>query len=147
MLPTEQPPDQVLYGLCVVAGVVFHHLYARRVEIDFVVWQHLGVASILAGLFVWLAQVLWHISLATATLKLSAATAAFSSGLAASILIYRGYFHRIRQFPGPYAARFSTFWAVWRSGTDSKFHIRVQNLHREHGDIVRLGMTLLLDAR
>lgn len=105
------------------------------------VWRLLGTASVLGGTLVWLSHVLWHMPLATALLKLSIGAAVFSSTLSASVLIYRGFFHSLRRFPGPFAARYTSFWAVWKSGVNCRFHEHLTELHRKHGDFVRIGMT------
>ncbi|RYP10371.1 hypothetical protein DL764_000705 [Monosporascus ibericus] len=71
-----------------------------------------------------------------------AAGALFISGLAGlygSMLVYRAVFHRLRRFPGPFAARLSNFYQAslyWRAYC---LHIEVQKLHRIYGDIVRTG--------
>ncbi|RYP92929.1 hypothetical protein DL770_000979 [Monosporascus sp. CRB-9-2] len=61
------------------------------------------------------------------------------AGLYGSILVYRAVFHRLRRFPGPFAARLSNFYQAslyWRT---YRFHIEVQKLHQIYGDIVRIG--------
>ena len=59
--------------------------------------------------------------------------------LLGSIGIYRVFFHRLRNFPGPFLASVSKFWHVAHC-LDSKNHILLAKLHREYGDFVRIGM-------
>ena len=63
----------------------------------------------------------------------------YSLCLLGSISIYRVFFHRLRNFPGPFLASVSKFWHVAHC-LDSKNHILLAKLHREYGDFVRIGM-------
>jgi cytochrome P450 family 628 len=65
-----------------------------------------------------------------------------TAGIYASMIIYRALFHRLNKFPGPFAARLSTFYVTSLSA--KKFHLyeEVQALHQKYGDYVRLGMML-----
>ncbi|RGP77278.1 hypothetical protein FLONG3_4793 [Fusarium longipes] len=63
----------------------------------------------------------------------------FLSGMAISILIYRAFFHRLRQFPGPFVARLSNVYASWLAIKEEHMYLEVQKLHQKYGDIVRIG--------
>ncbi|KAJ3538809.1 hypothetical protein NM208_g5743 [Fusarium decemcellulare] len=65
------------------------------------------------------------------------------AGTYTSILIYRGLFHRLRRFPGPFAAKLSNFYVT--SLSIKKFHLyeEVQELHEKYGDYVRVGPSTL----
>jgi hypothetical protein len=58
--------------------------------------------------------------------------------LTASILTYRAFFHPLRHFPGPFAARLSQFWLTVLS-FGGKRHETVRALHQKHGDFIRTG--------
>ncbi|KAF9886095.1 hypothetical protein FE257_012030 [Aspergillus nanangensis] len=60
------------------------------------------------------------------------------TGLFASILLYRAFFHRLRNFPGPFPARLSTSWSAYMTLLDFRFGIRLQGLHQQYGDLVRI---------
>ncbi|KAK1831881.1 Tryprostatin B 6-hydroxylase [Podospora conica] len=64
-------------------------------------------------------------------------------GLYGSMLLYRGFFHRLHSFPGPLPARFTNFYITARSMKKLHLFEEVQKLHAEHGDYVRLGPTEL----
>jgi hypothetical protein len=64
------------------------------------------------------------------------------SGILSSLLVYRGFFHRLNRFPGPFLARFSNFYVTGLSAKNLHLYEEVQLLHQQYGDIVRLGMTL-----
>ncbi|KIX92393.1 uncharacterized protein Z520_11868 [Fonsecaea multimorphosa CBS 102226] len=75
-----------------------------------------------------------------AVLHVSALGTCLLAGTSASILIYRGFFHRLSRFPGPFWARLSAMYPTSLS-VRSKLHLyeEVQALHRQYGDFVRLG--------
>ncbi|RYP52438.1 hypothetical protein DL768_002404 [Monosporascus sp. mg162] len=61
------------------------------------------------------------------------------AGLYGSMLVYRAVFHRLRRFPGPFAARLSNFYQAslyWRT---HRLDLEAQKLHQIYGDIVRIG--------
>jgi hypothetical protein len=55
------------------------------------------------------------------------------------VLVYRGLFHRLNRFPGPFFARFSNFYVTSLSAKKLHLYEEVQRLHEQHGDYVRLG--------
>jgi hypothetical protein len=59
-------------------------------------------------------------------------------GVYSSMLVYRGFFHRLGKFPGPFFARFSNIYLTMMS---SKLHLykEVSKLHETYGDYVRTG--------
>ena len=57
----------------------------------------------------------------------------------ASMSIYRLFFHRIREFPGPALASVSKFWRVAHC-LDSKNHLLLEKLRQKYGGFVRTGM-------
>ncbi|KAL9943998.1 hypothetical protein D7B24_000866 [Verticillium nonalfalfae] len=63
----------------------------------------------------------------------------FLAGLYASLLTYRAAFHRLNRFPGPFAARMSNFYITRRSVKNFQLFQEVQDLHKQYGDIVRIG--------
>ncbi|KAM5376429.1 hypothetical protein ACJZ2D_005483 [Fusarium nematophilum] len=63
----------------------------------------------------------------------------FGAGITSSILVYRSSFHRLNRFPGPFAARLSNLHATFLRVKGWRLYQEVQKLHREYGDIVRLG--------
>jgi hypothetical protein len=63
-------------------------------------------------------------------------------GIFGSICTYRLFFHRLRDFPGPLGAKVSGFWSIIVSVPSFKFHQRVQELHKKHGDFVRIRMCI-----
>ncbi|TVY35049.1 Cytochrome P450 monooxygenase [Lachnellula subtilissima] len=78
------------------------------------------------------------------------ASVSFLSTLTLSILTYRAFFHPLRNFPGPFGAKFSGFSHVFRIVKESRNHVEVDKLHKKYGEFVRVGpnelTTILPDA-
>ncbi len=68
----------------------------------------------------------------------------YTLSLLASIRIYRVFFHRLRNFPGPFLASVSKLWHVAHC-LDSKNHILVEKMYQEYGDFVRTGMIRVVE--
>ncbi|KXJ87560.1 benzoate 4-monooxygenase cytochrome P450 [Microdochium bolleyi] len=70
-----------------------------------------------------------------------AATLGFlwSAGVFGSMLVYRGFFHRLGHFPGPFVARFTNFHITILSAKKLHLYEEIEALHKKYGDIVRVG--------
>jgi hypothetical protein len=116
---------------------IFCHLAIRPFEIDGKAWHLVGsyvcMLSFLASLHLML------FDLSSTFVRTSIIAAAFNAGLAASILVYRGFFHRLRHFPGPFLAKFSRFYATFNAAQRLQANVDVQKLHGYYGDLVRVG--------
>ncbi|KAL1990145.1 hypothetical protein VTN49DRAFT_5984 [Thermomyces lanuginosus] len=56
----------------------------------------------------------------------------------AVLILYRGFFHPLRKFPGPFGARLSAFWMSWQLINKPALE-GLQELHKQYGPIVRVG--------
>lgn len=115
------------------AGVAFHGV-VQYIELDLILLHALVAASFLLPALIYIDINVYDSTLQFSTLKL----ACFAFGLTSSILIYRAFFHRLRRFPGPFAARLSKLYAVSLS-TGLRYNIELQKLHQKYGDVVRTG--------
>jgi hypothetical protein len=61
-------------------------------------------------------------------------------GIYSSMLVYRGFLHRLRRFPGPFLARFSNIYITRLSAKNLHLYEEVQRLHQTYGDFVRVGL-------
>lgn len=66
-------------------------------------------------------------------------TVSFFTGLWTSILVYRIFFHRLGNFPGPFGAKTSKLWHVWKLAPRADNFRLLESLHQEYGDYVRTG--------
>ena len=65
------------------------------------------------------------------------ATSSYLAGLSISIVIYRVFFHWLRNFPGPSTAKLTKLSHVSRLVKQSDNHFQADRLHKEYGEIVR----------
>ncbi|KAK3374770.1 cytochrome P450 [Podospora didyma] len=68
----------------------------------------------------------------------SLVASSYAAGLFTSIAIYRRCFHRLRHFPGPWAAGVTKFWHVWQCRTGQN-HLVMEELRKKYGPIIRTG--------
>lgn len=127
-----------------LAGVTSHHLIFRPFEIDGYAWQILFI--FLASVFI---LIIAYIQLAgygvmLALCRVSLIATAYSAGAAISILMYRAFFHPLNRFPGPFMAKISRFYAMKNAAKSIKAFEDIQSLHKQYGDIVRVGEALLI---
>lgn len=121
--------------LALASGVVMHITVFRIGEWD------VAAPSIVAGYtLAFLATTLLStFQLATSLTEVAQAAAYHFIGLFASMLVYRAFFHRLSNYPGPLLARLTTFYITARSVRKLHLFKEVQSLHSQYGDIVRLG--------
>ncbi|KAK5988243.1 Cytochrome P450 monooxygenase FCK2 [Cladobotryum mycophilum] len=130
------------YGVAFAAGIALHLVTFRVGEWDIYSIYLIQGTVLLDGLAALAlknfapqeVESLWD-AFKIVSLLLSACIA----GIYTSLLIYRAAFHRLNRFPGPFAARLSNFYITSRAV--KKFHLyeEIQDLHRQYGDIVRVG--------
>ena len=127
--------------VAVVAGVLAHNLYFRRGYHDTE-----GLRFIIIHSAVYVGLTVLCISESSVTHGILTSSIAFSSylvGLFGSIVIYRLFFHRLRHFPGPIAAKITRFYGLYLA-RNGQLHIEQNKLFERYGDIVRIGMALFL---
>jgi hypothetical protein len=113
-------------GLALHHGLFIHgewHIQAPRV-----LGAHLVVTLLLLSTN-WV-----FLSLTEITLLL----AVYLTSILTSIGVYRLYFHRLRNYPGPRLAALSKLWLVWKC-RDSRCHEVLESLHKQYGAFVRTG--------
>jgi hypothetical protein len=71
---------------------------------------------------------------------------AYISALSSSIVIYRLAFHRTRHIPGPFWAKISKTYGLWMA-RNTHYTDSLQALHKQYGDIVRIGPNEISIAR
>ncbi|KAF7540210.1 hypothetical protein G7054_g1607 [Neopestalotiopsis clavispora] len=80
-----------------------------------------------------------HVSLFDAQVIVSRLAFLALGGIFSSMVVYRAFFHRLCKFPGPFWARISNLYVTSLSAKKLHLYAEVQELHRQYGDIVRLG--------
>ncbi|GFF97057.1 putative Cytochrome P450 monooxygenase [Aspergillus lentulus] len=62
----------------------------------------------------------------------------YCGGLFGSIFVYRIWLHPLRDFPGPFMAKATGFWSLWKNLPHYGFYKDVRSLHEQYGDFVRI---------
>ena len=63
----------------------------------------------------------------------------YCTALFTSMIIYRAFFHRLRDFPGPRMAKITKLWHVSKISNFDNYR-QVDRLHAQYGDFVRTGI-------
>lgn len=125
----------------IISGVALHLLLYRHGEWDV---KSLGVAQTY-GLLILISCVIARMPVLDRLEIVTPTNWAFKSlgyhilGIYLSILLYRGFWHRLSGFPGPYLAKYSNFYVTSLSAKNFQLYDEVEKLHLKYGDYVRIG--------
>ncbi|KAF8532950.1 cytochrome P450 [Trichophaea hybrida] len=128
-------PLSFLLTLSSATALIFH-ISTIRVELDYKLWNLGGVYLCVYGLLVYAFSL--DSNLTAGALKALLLSICFNATLTISILTHRIFFHRLRHFPGPFGAKVSRFWHIFKLWDSQAGHLLSQEMHK-HGDIVRYG--------
>lgn len=99
-----------LFQLAALLGLTSHWAYFMHGEFHLaglsIITAYLGLSLLL---FVYLLEI-DHYTPFDATATTFLVTSSYICALCTSVLLYRGFFHRLRHFPGPFVAKFSKLW-------------------------------------
>lgn len=142
MATVQQSLTPTILATASLTGVALHHLFFKHVEVD--KRPASTAASFFAAYFL-LANALPRISSEYAGFSRSytvafLAWASLVLSLWTSILVYRAFFHPLKNFPGPFGARLSKFWSLNKVlETNIRWYRTLDALHQQYGDFVRTG--------
>lgn len=80
-----------------------------------------------------------HLAVLAAVVRTAMLATCYAAGLYGSMAVYRGIFHPLRKFDGPFLARFSNLYHSWQLIERSDNYRLMTNLHKQYGDVVRTG--------
>ncbi|KAH8800595.1 cytochrome P450 [Flagelloscypha sp. PMI_526] len=107
-------------------------------EADTYVRHLIGLQTILFALLILYFS--GHHGITTSIALASKATGSFHLGFWCSVILHRVFFHRLRNFPGPQAAKLSKFYVTWLSSQKSQLNLDIEELHQVYSsDFVRIG--------
>jgi hypothetical protein len=125
-----------------VLGVVFHLTLLKPFEVEQFMYKLIALA-LLSPCILMSTHVLIGFTTLAAAARVTIIVSSFSAGIFGSILIYRLFFHKLRQFPGPLGAKIGKFYSVHLAIQKLQYHKEVARMHRQYGDFVRTGMSLM----
>jgi hypothetical protein len=129
----------------ILAGICFHPLVARpEVEFEKLMRHFLSIAVIFSGIDLFASIYLVDRSLPASILQSCVSWSGFVVGLLASLSIYRFFFHRCRDFPGPVGARLSRFYTSYLNAQEGQFYRKLAAIHEKYGDYVRMGECVMI---
>ncbi|GME35797.1 Cytochrome P450 [Neofusicoccum parvum] len=134
-----QTHDAPRWLVSAVAALAFHAAIQPFELLDVLLWQISGVFGVSAIAIFCVDVQFLHSSPSHAAWNLAVSATSFATTLAASILIYRAFFHRLRKLPGPPVAKLTKFWSVYHSSKAFQYRLKLEELHKEYGDVVRTG--------
>ncbi|KAL0261367.1 hypothetical protein SLS55_002797 [Diplodia seriata] len=128
-----------------ILGAAFH-AGTQWLEPDLIVPQTAACLAVLALAGVYVDVQVFDKPLVDTATTLAIVTFGFLLSLTVSTLVYRVFFHRLRKFPGPFAAKLSKFYSLYLS-RNLQYHFEAEKLHKKYGDVVRTGPRELSIAR
>ncbi|KAF4773091.1 benzoate 4-monooxygenase cytochrome P450 [Colletotrichum scovillei] len=145
-------------GLSFLVGVILHlyvfrfgewDLSAQRIITSFTL-AYAAIIGVIMVLPPFIPMVSRTSVEATSLAQVSkAATILFSSlttGIYTSMLVYRGLFHRLREFPGPFLAKFTNLYVTFKIWNRMHLHENVRKLHEKYGDVPGAIDAVFLDT-
>ncbi|CAG8909672.1 unnamed protein product [Penicillium egyptiacum] len=127
--------------LALGSGVTLHHLFYRLSEWDtrspFLLASYISVL-VAGSVGIWFLNSQTEVVVPLSPNEFRKSWLYHILGVYSSMLVYRGFFHRLGKFPGPFFARFSNLYLTMLS---SKLHLykEIGDLHETYGDYVRTG--------
>ena len=138
-LQAGQSPFAV-YGLAAALGVTSHvgfFIHGHHVPYALQILEFYSASAVfLLSVNVWLHG--W-----TGVMDALRLAAVYLAALFASMSVYRVFFHPLRHFPGPLAAKLSKLYGPYLN-RNGKMHLEHDKLHAKYGDFVRTGRVLPL---
>lgn len=123
------------------SGITFHHLFYRLGEWDtrspFLLVSYI-FALVAGSVSIWILNNGTEVLVPFSANEFRMLWFYHVLGVYSSMLVYRGFFHRLGKFPGPFVARLSNLYLTMMS---SNLHLyeEISRLHETYGDYVRTG--------
>lgn len=118
-------------------GILFHAVVVRNLRVEEYLYPFLGSFVLAAGGL--LSTCLSLFSIREGLTRAVLVFGSFNVGIFFSMALYRLFFHPLRQFPGPWGAKLSRFYATAASAKEVKYHKEIGKWHDKYGDFIRTG--------
>lgn len=131
----ELGPLPAAFGL----GTLLHMSVLRNFELDTWIPHVIGASLVSFASYTCYHWLHVGLSLIDSHIVAAAKASCFIAGIFTSMTIYRLFFHRIRNFPGPFWAKITRFYALGLSSKNDQYPRELRKLHEKYGDFVRTG--------
>ena len=128
---------QLQHVTAAAAGALSHICYFNRGEHHFygALYVQVHTAAFVTAVITLYQQ---GESLGEAVAQVTLVALFYLAGLYTSLIVYRSLFHPLNKFPGPFGASISNLWLSAQLKDGDAFR-KVQKLHKQYGDFVRVG--------
>ncbi len=79
-----------------------------------------------------------HIGFQVACWNSLSLVVSYCATLFSSVIIYRAFFHPLKNYPGPKLAKITKLWHVFKISSLDNYR-QIDRLHTQYGDFVRTG--------
>lgn len=121
-----------------ISGVVSHLGFFRFGEHHLRAMRYILTAVTIFVFSVFAQNHLFQLSFLTAAYNSASLAGWYFAGLYSSLIIFRVFFHPLRNFPGPLGCKISSAWFSSYLGKRDAFR-QLQKLHQQHGKFLRIG--------
>lgn len=127
------------FTLLIALGVATHlsiyrHLDSVKYGPKLTLAVFVGPTIVFLGL--WLLN---SLTLLQAALQTTAWVSTYIVGVLMSMTIYRLFFHPLKSYPGPFLAKITQWYYVFKVGPKLNQHWYLESLHKQYGEYVRIG--------
>ena len=127
--------------LAIASGLLFHSIISRpSFEFERIMYIFIALFILIFIILVALFSEVGNFSVLTSFEKACIVAASFNGSVLLSMSVYRLFFHRLREFPGPALAKLTRFYAMHQSAKNVEYYKELQRMHDMYGDFVRTGM-------
>lgn len=123
-------------------GVAFHVFFLRTLQVEDFMYNLIG-----SGLVTVATLLVAHLSLGfsvfSAGLRVWLLATSFNGAVLLSMVVYRVFFHRLNQFPGPFPAKVTRFYSAYKVSQSLRYFEIVSGWKEKYGDFVRTGGSIL----
>lgn len=124
-----------------VLGLVLHLSILKPLEVEQFMYTLIASCfTLILGLLIF--HIFSGFPILDAFLRVALISSCLGFGVLFSMVVYRLFFHRLRNFPGPIGAKISKFYSVFLAAKTVQYHKDVARMHEKYGDFIRTGMYL-----
>ncbi|KAF2272859.1 cytochrome P450 67 [Westerdykella ornata] len=123
-----------------ICGVLFHLLVlALPFEFELVMFHFMATYVVASVGYTFTLMQVYGMTFLGALGRVALSSVIFNAATLSSIAIYRLFFHRCRNIPGPVLARLTRFYAMYQTAKEMTYFKELDKMHQKYGDFVRVG--------